>query len=120
MPPPTLDEPRCPFPEKLADFVASTDWRYAKTYAATWPHYYVVRRPENDLQLVALATHIDRCGEPGWFYAQRRKYHHEAGWVYWYMEDRPEDALLVNRCLKAQTYEARARAGTLPRSQSEG
>jgi len=36
-----------PFPDDLRAFVDSTPWTFAKTYAATWPHEYVVRTPEN-------------------------------------------------------------------------
>jgi hypothetical protein len=36
-----------PFATDLREFVASTSWRFAKTYAATWPHEYVVRTAEN-------------------------------------------------------------------------
>ena len=40
--------------------------------------------------------------------------HHEAGKVYWSMDDSPEATDLVNRCDEDQTYEARLAAGTLP------
>ena len=85
-----------PFAADLRGFVESTPWRFAKTYAATWPHEYVVRTPENAPMILALAHHIFEHGVDGRFYSQIRKYHHENGKV-----------CLVNRCDEAQTYDAR-------------
>jgi hypothetical protein len=47
-----------PFPDELRNFVESTAWRFAKTYAATWPHEYVVRTSDNAAMILALARHI--------------------------------------------------------------
>ena len=104
-----------PFPEDVRKFVESTPWRFAKTYATTWPHEYVVRTPENAAMMLALARHIFDHGTDGRFYSQVRKYHHEGGKVYWCMDPTPESTGLVNRCDEAGTYEARLAAGTLPR-----
>ena len=43
------------------------------------------------------------------------EYHHEGGKVYWSMANAPEGATLINRCNEDQTYDARLRAGTLPK-----
>lgn len=43
------------------------------------------------------------------------EYHHEGGKVYWSMANAPEEATLINRCNEDQTYDARLRAGTLPK-----
>jgi hypothetical protein len=107
----TLDKP---LPDDVRRFVESTSWRFAKTYAATWPHEYVVRTPENTTMLVALSRHVFEYGTDGRFYSQIRKYHHEGGKVYWSMDPTPEATTLINRCDEAQTYEARLAAGTLP------
>jgi hypothetical protein len=104
-----------PFPDDVRRFVESTVWRFAKTYAATWPHEYVVRTPENAAMILALARHIFEYGTEGRFYGDIRKYHHEGGKVYWSMDQAPEATGLVNRCDEAQTYEARLAAGTLPK-----
>lgn len=101
--------------DDVRTFVASAKWTFAKTYAATWPHEYIVRRPENDEMLLALARHIFEHGTDGRFYSQVRKYHHEDGKVYWSMDETPEATTLINRCDEAQTYQARLAAGTLPR-----
>ena len=105
-----------PFPEEVCNFVESTRWTFAKTYAATWPHEYVVRTPENAAMILALARHIFEHGTDGRFYSQVRKYHHAGGKVYWSMDSTPKATELINRCDEAQTYEARLAAGTLPKS----
>lgn len=103
-----------PFPEHVRRFVESTPWTFAKTYAATWPHEYVVQNAENAAMIGALARHIFEHGVEGRFYSQVRKYHHEGGKVYWSMGDTPEATTLINRCNEDGTYEARLAAGTLP------
>jgi hypothetical protein len=107
------------FPDDVRSFVESTVWTFAKTYAATWPHEYVVKNAENAAMILALARHIFEHGVDGRFYSQIRKYHHEGGKVYWSMASTPEGATLINRCDEAQTYDARLAAGTLPRPQFE-
>ena len=103
-----------PFPESIRAFVESTPWRFAKTYATTWPHEYVTRTPDNASMILALARHIFEHGADGRFYSQVRKYHHEGGRVYWSMDETPEATTLVNRCEEGHTYEARLARGTLP------
>jgi hypothetical protein len=103
------------FPDDVREFVESASWRFAKTYAATWPHEYVVMNDENAGMILAMARHIFEHGVEGRFYSQVRKYHHEAGKVYWSMDDSPETTTLINRCGEDQTYEARLAAGMLPR-----
>jgi hypothetical protein len=104
-----------PFADDVRRFVEATPWRFASTYAATWPHEYVVRNAVNAPMILALARHIFEHGLDGRFYSQVRKYHHEGGKVYWSMADIPEGAGLINRCEQTQTYEARLSAGTLPK-----
>lgn len=103
------------FPDEVREFVESTRWTFAKTYAATWPHEYVVRNLENAAVILAIARHIFEHGTDGRFYSRVHKYHHEDGKVYWSMDSTPETTNLVNRCGEAQTYEARLAAGTLPK-----
>lgn len=45
--------PTAPFPADVRAFVASAPWRAATTYAATWPHEYIVRNDENAKQILA-------------------------------------------------------------------
>jgi hypothetical protein len=101
-------------PEDVRRFIETANWRFAKTYAKTWPHEYVVRTPENSEMLLALARHIFEHGMEGRFYSQVRKYLHEGGKVSWSMDQTPDETNLINRCNEDQTYEARLAAGTLP------
>lgn len=103
-------------PDDIRAFVERARWTFAKTYAATWPHEYVVRTPENTGMLLALARHVFENGTEERFYSEVRRYYHEGGKVYWSMDPTPETTTLVNRCDEGQTYEARLAAGTLPRS----
>lgn len=104
-----------PLPDDVRAFVESSSWRFAKTYASTWPHEYVVRTAENAQMILALARHIFARGTDGRFYSQVRKYHHEGGKVYWSMASTPEAATLINRCGEDQTWDARMAAGTVPK-----
>ncbi len=37
-------------PDKLKFFIENTTWTFAKTYAKTWPHEYIVQeKVDNDL-----------------------------------------------------------------------
>ena len=107
--------PSVPLPPEVRSFVDTTRWTFAKTYAATWPHEYVVRNDENAAMIRALARHIFEHGVEERFYSKVLKYHHEGGKVYWSMDASAEETTLVNRCDEDQTYEARLAAGTLPR-----
>jgi len=104
-----------PLADDVRRFVDTTAWRFAKTYALTWPHEYVVQNADNASMVRALARHIFAHGANGRFYSQVRKYHREDGKMYWCMSDTPEAAGLINRCDEDQTYEARFAAGTLPK-----
>jgi hypothetical protein len=105
------------FQKDVRAFVDAANWVFARTYAHTWPHEYIVRTPKNAALLLALARHIFAHGADGRFYSQVRKYHHENGKVYWSMDPSAETTTLINRCDEDQTYEARLRAGTLPSTQ---
>ena len=49
----------------------------------------VLRTPDNTRLIIALASHSIDHGTEG-RYSDVRKYHHEDGKVYWFMEDVPE------------------------------
>ena len=42
------------FPEEARRFVHTAKWTFARTYAATWPHEYVVRKSGNAAMILAL------------------------------------------------------------------
>lgn len=105
-----------PLPQELKEFVDKTPWTFAKTYAKTWPHEYIVRdRVDRDL-FVQLVSHIRAQGYQGSFYSKPITYFDEGGMVYWTMGAPVEETTIINRCRKEQSYEYRRDHGTLPES----
>ncbi len=93
---------------KVKDFIENTHWRFAKTYAKTWPHEYIVQENvDNDL-FIELAKHIDTFGHEEYFYKKKMTYFDYDGYVYWHMEN------IINRCLASETYWVREKEGRLP------
>lgn len=95
-------------PEYLRSFIKDSTWIFAKTYAETWPHEYIVQdKVDNDLFL-ELANFIDSNGDPDYFYKKQMIYLEYNGHVYWHMEN------IINRCLPQDTYRQRKIDGRLP------
>jgi hypothetical protein len=46
------------FPNNLKVFVAQVKWTFAKTYASTWPHEYIVRSRVDEDLFIRLVQHI--------------------------------------------------------------
>lgn len=100
-------------PEKLKTFIVNQDWIFAKTYAATWPHEYIVQeRVDNDLFL-ELANHIDQFGYEDYFYEMKLIYFKYNKLTYWHMGN------IINRCLEEDTYRYRKAAGKLPENMTK-
>jgi len=106
----------------LLDFVNATKWTFAETYAATWPHEYIVRDRVDETLFVQLVTHIRTHGYDGKFYRMSITYFDEGGMTYWTMGEPLADKKTVNRCPKEATYEVRLKYGTLPpaKGQTQG
>jgi hypothetical protein len=102
------------FPQDLKAFVTVQKWTFAKTYALTWPHEYIVRDRVDEGLLLLLVRHIRAHGYEGQFYRKAITYFDEDGMVYWTMGSPIEKTTIVNRCTKEQTYEYRLKQGTLP------
>jgi hypothetical protein len=103
-----------PLPAELKDFVRAFSWTFAKTYAATWPHEYIVRERVDEHLFVQLVRHIREHGYQGAFYRKQLTYFDDDGLVYWTMGESIEVTTIINRCRKDQTYENRLKCGTLP------
>jgi hypothetical protein len=109
-----MNEPE-PLPIELRDFVHQEPWTFAKTYAETWPHEYLVRERVGDEGLfLKLVQHIRTHGYEANFYARKITYFDEGGLTYWTMGAPVEETTIINRCLKESTFEERKKAGTLP------
>ena len=92
----------------LKNFITNSDWIFAKTYAKTWPHEYIVQEQvDNDLFL-ALAEHVDSQGYKDNFYKKEVIYFDHDGYTYWHMGN------IINRCVVADTFHQRKIDGRLP------
>ena len=101
-------------PKYLQDFIAGCSWTFAKTYADTWPHEYIVRKNVDDELFVQLVQHIRAHGYEDRFYDKPITYFDHNGMVYWTMGSPIEKTIIVNRCKQEQTYRERCKNGTLP------
>lgn len=94
--------------DKLKIFIEDQKWIFAKTYAETWPHEYIVQeKVDNDLY-IELANHIDHFGYESCFYKTKQIYFDYDGLTYWHMEN------IINRCLEQDTFQRREKEGRLP------
>ncbi len=111
------------FPIEIRDYVARAKWIFAKTYATTWPHYYLALRNEPEEDFLKLVNHIRDHGYAGKFFKMDITYYDEDGMTYWTMVQPvghpdwypPEKEDIINRCPKADTYEERVKTGRLPK-----
>ena len=86
------------FSEELKKFINNSQWIFAKTYAATWPHHYIVRDRVDENLFVKMVQHIRHFGYEGRFYNMKITYFDEAGYVYWTMGAPIEETTIINRC----------------------
>jgi len=94
-------------PEDLINFIENTIWIFAKTYAKTWPHEYIVQEKVDNKLFLELANHIDKFGYEDYFYKMKQVYFEYDGHVYWHMEN------IINRCPNKDTYHQRKKDGRL-------
>lgn len=83
--------------DKIKSFIDNSTWIFAKTYATTWPHEYIVQeKVDNDLFL-ELAKHIDTYGHEEYFYTKKMTYFDYDGYAYWHMEN------IISKCIASET-----------------
>ncbi|MFW5807331.1 MAG: hypothetical protein ACOCWU_06655 [Spirochaetota bacterium] len=110
------------WPEPVARFLREVEWVFAKTYADTWPHEYIVRDRVDRELFLEMVRHIRENGYLGSFYHRQITYFRDGNLVYWTMvppvDDSgwypPQEETIVNRCPVESTYEYRLEHGTLP------
>jgi hypothetical protein len=102
------------FSNSLKAFVDDANWTFAKTYASTWQHEYIVRGRVDENLFTQLVEHIRTFGYEGKFYSKTLTYFDDDGMVYWTMGEPIGETTIVNRCKTNQTYEYRLKHGTLP------
>lgn len=101
------------FNEKLKRFVEKQNWIFAKTYAETWPHEYIVQEKVESSLFIELAHHIDTYGYENYFYKMKQIYFDYYGFTYWHMEN------IINRCVEQDTYHRRKIDGRLPEDKNK-
>ena len=97
------------FPNRLKIFIKNSKWIFAKTYAQTWPHEYIVEEKVDKKLFTELANFIDEFGHKEKFYNKQMIYLNFEKHAYWHMEN------IINRCLLKDTFEQREIAGRLPK-----
>lgn len=93
---------------EIKSFIKSVSWTFAKTYAKTWPHEYIVQEKVDNSLFIAFARHIDTFGHDEYFYHKKITYFDHDGHVYWHMEN------IINRCIDSETYWVRKKEDRLP------
>lgn len=93
----------------LSSFIENEKWTFAKTYAETWPHEYIVEENVDSQLFTKLAKHIDTFEHQEYFYSHQMTYFYFSGHAYRAMEN------IINRCLLEDTYEQRKKDGRLPK-----
>ncbi|MDX8391502.1 MAG: hypothetical protein R8K53_02885 [Mariprofundaceae bacterium] len=102
------------FPSEIYDFSKSVSWIFAKTYAETWPHEYIVRDKVDEKLFIHFVQHIRAEGYAGKFYSKDITYFDESNMVYWTMGAPIDETTIINRCKKEESYEYRLKNGQLP------
>ncbi|GAA1177013.1 hypothetical protein GCM10009584_18100 [Ornithinimicrobium humiphilum] len=92
---------------------ASLSWTWARTYAETAPHWYVVlgRTPGLDQDdFVRAARVIETFGRAGQFYGRTYVYLYDdsSGMKWWTMDETPESTTLINMAETRLTYPPRS------------
>ena len=110
------------FDDDLQLFIDTAEWTFAKTYADTWPHHYIVKEKVDESLFLKMVMHIREHGEWEYFYSAQLKYFEQDGMVYWTMVPRDNDPkwyssdneTIINRCPVENTYKNRLKNESLP------
>ena len=69
------------FPENLTKFIETQNWIFAKTYAETYPHEYIVQEKVDENLFLELAKFIDENGYEEYFYSKKQIYFDFEGFI---------------------------------------
>jgi len=103
------------FTDEIVNFIETEKWIFAKTYADTWPHEYIVRERVDEHLFLKMVEHIRQFGYEGKFYSKTMVYFDHNGFIYWTMGAPIEETIIINRTQKENSYEERLKNGTLPK-----
>jgi hypothetical protein len=93
--------------EDFRNFVGKFKWTFAKTYAKTAPHEYIVLAKvglEHKADFIKAAQFIRDAGFRAFYYKSQRFYFALDDYYYWTMDENAEDTNLINRA-KLTDYE---------------
>ena len=101
---------------ELENYINNINWRFAKTYANTWPHYYILKNNMNDEQLklfYLFYKHIYTYGHYEKYYFMDIWYYEYNGFIYWWgRRDIPYGEItLINRTEKENSFEYKKKMG---------
>ena len=105
------------------EFAASREWTFARTYAETAPHHYVVEGRTSNVthdDMVRAARVIHTFGQPGKYYSLTKIYLVSSDGKYrWWTEDHHfTDTTLVNRATTELLYGVQNAPSTASRTKS--
>ena len=92
---------------EFREFVDRFKWTFAKTYASTAPHEYIVLSkvgPQHKADFVNVARFIREAGFKAYYYRRQGYYFILDDNYYWTMDEKVEDTDLINRA-KTSEYE---------------
>jgi len=83
--------------KEIQDFIKKNNWVFAKTYAKSFPHEYVVKNDDNKKDFEAFVKFIQTKGEVRKFFKEDFRYYFIDGYKYWTMGSAPEKTIIINR-----------------------
>lgn len=84
----------------MLDNLIKENWTTSKTYEKTAPHEYIVREATimTDEEFAMVVIAIRENGFPAWFWKSQYIYLYKDGYLYWTMNNSPEETRIINRC----------------------
>jgi hypothetical protein len=101
------------FSDDLRRFIGVEHWKSATTLP-DWPHEYLVRERVDRRLFERVVKHIRCNGYEGRFYEREIRYYEEEELVYWTIGAPVEQTVIINRCRKEQSLEARTASRHVP------
>lgn len=94
------------FSDDLRRFIGAERWKFAATLP-DWPHEYLVRDRVDRRLFERVVRHIHSNGYEGRFYEREIRYYEEEALVYWTIGAPVEQTVIINRCRKEESQQAR-------------
>ena len=87
--------------DRARAYIAASRWQNAKSYEATAPHSYTVRkwRPDAQAEFEWMAGLVRRCGYPRKWYRSTHIYLELDGFKYWTMGAPIPITIIINRAI---------------------